>query len=102
MKDPDQVLELRHGLRGKPKKLGDLDQKVQKYIHNLRAAGTPVNRSIVIAAARGVVLHHSPSLLPEHGGNLDLGRKWAESIMTRMGLVRHKATTRKKPADLKA
>ena len=59
-----------------------LDQKVQKYIHNLRAAGTPVNRSIVIAAARGVVLHDSPSLLPENSGNIDLGRKWAESIMT--------------------
>ena len=104
VKDPDQVLQLRHGLRGKPKKLGDLDQKVQKYIHNLRAAGTPVNHSIVIAAARGVVLHHSPSLLPEHGGNRDLRRKWAESIVTRMGLVHRKATkaARKKPVDFES
>ena len=52
-----QVLELQHGLRGKPKKLADLNQNVQKYIRNLRAAGTPVNRSIVIAAARGVIQH---------------------------------------------
>ena len=83
--DPDEILELKHGLRGKPKKLGDLDQNVQKYVRKLCAARTPVNCSIVIAAARGVVQHHSPSLLTEHGGNLELGRKWAESFMSRMG-----------------
>ena len=49
VKDPDKVQELLHGARGKPNKLGDLDQKVQAYIRKLRAAGTPVNRSIVIA-----------------------------------------------------
>ena len=43
-KDPDKVLEITHGLRGRRKKLGDLDQKVQVYIRKLRAAGTPVNR----------------------------------------------------------
>ena len=75
VKEPDKVLELLHGEPGQPKKLGDLDQKVQAYIRKLRAAGTPVNRSIVIAADRGIVMHHSPSLLPEHGGNLELGRK---------------------------
>ena len=63
VKDPDEVLELTHGLCGKPKKLGNLDQNVQMYIRKLRAAGTPVNRSIVIAAARGVVQYHSLSLL---------------------------------------
>ena len=54
-KDLDEILELKHGLRGKPKKLGYLDQNVQKYVWKLRAAGTPVNYSIVIATARGVV-----------------------------------------------
>ena len=49
VKDPDKVQELPHGARGKPNKLGDLDQKVQAYIRKLRAAGTPVSRSIVIA-----------------------------------------------------
>ena len=46
----------------------------------------------------------SPSLLPERGGNLELGRKWAESVMTRMGLVRRKATkaARKKPPDFES
>ena len=77
---------------------------MQAYVRKLRAAGTPVNRSIVIAAARGMVMHHSPSLLPEHGGNLELGRKWAESLMSRMGLVRRKATkaARKKPTDFES
>ena len=42
--------------------------------------------------------------MPEHGGNLELGRKWAECMMTRMGLVRRKATkaARKKPADFES
>ena len=101
VKEPYMVQELAHGARGKPTKLGDLDKKVQAYIGKLRAAGTPVNRSIVIAAAKGMVMYHCPSLLPEHGGNLELGRKWAESLMSRMGLVRHKATkaARKTPDD---
>ena len=85
VKDPDKISELTHGARGRPVKLGDLDQKLQVYIGKLRIAGTPVNRSIVIAAARGMVMYHSPPLLPKRGGNLDLGRKWAESLMSRMG-----------------
>ena len=101
VKDPDMISELTHGARGRPVKLGDLDQKLQAYISKLRAAGTPVNRSIVIAAARGMVMYHNPSLLPERGGKLELGRKWAESLMSRMGLVRRKATkaARKIPQD---
>ena len=50
VKDPDKVPELPHGARDKPNKLGNLDQKVQAYIRKLRAARTPVNCSIVIAA----------------------------------------------------
>ena len=48
-----------------------------------------------------MVQRHSPSLLPEHGRNLELERKWAESFMSRMGLVRRKTTkaARKRPAD---
>ena len=40
-----------------------------------------VNRVIVVAVARGIVEHLQPSLLCEHGGPVDLGRKWAESMM---------------------
>ncbi len=60
-----------------------------------------MNRSIVIAAAKGIVSHRNPSLLKEHGGPIDLGRKWAESFLFRHGYVKRKATkaARKLPAD---
>ena len=101
VKDPDMISELMHGARGRPVKLGDLDQKLQVYISKLRPAGTPVNCSIVTAAARGMVVYHNPSLLPERGRKLELGRKWAESLMSRMGLVHRKAkkAARKIPQD---
>ena len=87
--------------RGRPLLLGELDAKVQEYIRKLRLAGGIVTSSIVIASAKGIVYHYNKALLPEHGGNLILSRKWVQSIMTRMGLVKRKATkaTRKVPLD---
>ena len=66
----------------------------------MRLAGV-VNRSIVIAAAKGIVEHNSPSLLRKHGGTIELGKKWADSLMKRMSFVKHKATkaARKVPVD---
>ena len=60
-----------------------------------------MNRSIVIAAARGIISHQNPGLLKEHGGSIDLGRKWAESFLFRHGYVKRKATkaARKLPHD---
>ena len=87
--------------RGRPLLLGELDAKVQDYIRKLRLAGGIVTSSIVIASAKGIVCHYNRALLPEHGGNLVLSKKWAQSIMTRMGLVKRKATkaARKVPQD---
>lgn len=58
----------------------------------LRIAGWPVNRTILIAGARGVVLAHDSSLLKAHGGHIELGRKWAESFLNQHGFVNRKAT----------
>ena len=91
-KDGEPITRLEHGLRGWPLLLGDLDAHVQEYIRKLRLAGCIVNRAIVIAAATGVVQHNNPAILSAHGGPLELGKKWADSILLRMGFVKRKAT----------
>ena len=55
--DPDKITCLPRANRGRPLMLGSYDQEVAKYIKSLRIAGGIVNRSIVIAAARGIVSH---------------------------------------------
>ena len=87
--EPDDIVELCHRKRGRPLLLSDeLDLKVQGYLKKLRIAGGIVNHTIAIAVGKGIVNYHSPSLLIENGGTLDLTYKWAESLMKRMDLVR--------------
>ena len=50
------------------------------------------NRAIVIAAAKGIVEHNSPSLVREQGGTIELGKKWADILMKLMSFVKRKAT----------
>lgn len=99
---PSKVLQICHGNRGRPVKLGMLDDKVKTYLYKLRAAGGVVNRTVVLAAARGIIQKYDVTLLAENGGPYKLERKWAESLMNRMNFVRRKATkaARKVPADL--
>ena len=86
------VTRLEYRLCGRPLKLGDLDSSIQDYIKKLHLAGGVVNRAIVITAARGIVQHNNPSLLIKHGGTIQLGKKWADPLMTRMNYVKRKAT----------
>ena len=84
VQDPAAITSLPHGRLGRPLLLGDqFDKAVADYMMSLRAAGGVVNRSIAIAAAKGIVSHSKPSLLSEHGGPLNLGVKWAESFLRR-------------------
>ena len=48
--------------------------------------------NIVVAAAKGIISYKKPSLLREHGGHVELGKKWAESFLQRRGFVNGKAT----------
>ena len=100
MKDPDKIVHLEHGLRGKPKKLGDLDKKVQKYIHKLRSAGTPVNCSIVMLGCCSTP--QSITAAARAWRNLELGRRWAESLMSHMGLVHCKTTKQQERNQVKS
>ena len=99
--DPDAITELPHATLGRPLLIGEFDDQVFEYIKQLRAAGGIVNCNIVIAAAKGFISHKRPSLLKEHGGSLDLTKKWAESFLRHRGFVKRKATkaARKLPPD---
>ena len=85
------------GRRGRPLLLGELDQKVQVYIKALRDAGGSVGTSIVIAAAVGIITAHDRNLLVQNGGYINLTRDWGLSLLSRMGFVKRKATTKAKP-----
>ena len=80
------------GQRGQPLLLGSFDAEVKEYVFKLREAGGVVNRSIVLAAAKGILQFSKPSLLKINGGHIELERSWAASFMTRCGLVKRKGT----------
>ena len=93
---------LSHGLRGRPLLLQNgLDDKVLQYVTKLRAAGCPVNRTVLIAATKGIIMSQDPSLLSEHGGHISLSRRWAQSFLSRHNYVQRKVTkaARKLPPD---
>ena len=58
VKNPDDVVTLEHGLRGRPLLLGELDIRVKAYLIKLRNTGGVVNSTVVICAATGIVSHH--------------------------------------------
>lgn len=107
VKDPAAIAVLPHSQHGRPKLLNsDIDDRVQSYMRAVCDTGGIVNRKIVISAALGITKSLKPSLLPENGGSLELGKPWAESILRRTGFVKRKGTkaARKLPdnfADLK-
>ena len=90
----EQVKAIPAGKRGRLLLLGELDKDVQKYISALRDAGVAIGTKITIAAAEGIVMAHNRSLLVQHGGHIELTRDWALSLLSRMGFVKRKATTK--------
>ena len=105
-KDPDKIKSLPHATRGRPLLLRGYDKDIASYIKSLREGGHIVSRSIVIAAAKGIISYTNPALLKEYGGPLSFEKSWAESFLCRFGYVKRKATkaARKLPnifADVK-
>ena len=94
--DEGDVKSLPVRKRGRSVLLGeDLDMKVQAYLKKVRDEGGVVSARIAMAAARGLLLSCSKSLLAEFGGPVDLNRHWAYSLLRRMKFVKRKATTSK-------
>ena len=91
--DPAKVISLPSNARGRPLLLGPiLDGCVRDYVEATRLAGGIVSRSIVVAAAKGIVRSKEPSLLKENGGNVELGETWAVSLLRRANYVKRKGT----------
>ena len=81
--------------RGRPLLLGDeMDKEVQKYIEEQRKRSVPITRDVVIAAGRGIVMKHDEALLAENGGEINLTKHWAASILGRMNYVKRRGTTK--------
>ena len=78
--------------RGRPLLLGDeLDERVKRYIKDVRAAGTPVDTTVVMASGEAIVRRTDKKLLKENGGPIDITKSWAKSLLTRIGYVKRKA-----------
>ena len=78
--------------RGPPTLLGKYEKEVEDYIHSIRLSGGVVNRSILIATARGIIINKEKCILSEFGGHVELSRSWAQSFLRRLGYVKRKGT----------
>ena len=91
-KDPVEVRQLPHQLRGRPLKVGNYYGMVEEYIHALRLVGGIVNTSIVVAATTSILEHLDPSRLSQNGGDITLENIWAKSFLSRNSFVCKKVT----------
>ena len=79
--------------QGRPLLLGqELDKSVQDYIEALRVAGGVVNTAIVMAAANGIVSAKDVTLLASRGGNIEINKDWAKSLLRLMKYVKRKCS----------
>ena len=76
--------------RGRPQLLGEYDAQVQQFVKVLHKGGNPVTPQVVIAAAEGIISAKDKNLLATNGGNIQLSRTWAVSLMKRVGLRKKK------------
>lgn len=86
--------------RGAKLLLGDIDQQVLSYVKQLRIAGGVVNRTLLVAIARGFVLSSTNcQIKPE-----SINNPWAQSFLKRHCYVKRKGTkaARKLPDDFPA
>ena len=93
MPGEDSLDKLESKKRGRPTVLmEDLEQKVIDYIKSLRLAGGVVNMAIALNIGRGLVIDKDKFLLRENGGNIDLTRDWARSLLRRLNFTKRKST----------
>ena len=70
--------------------------QVRAYLQALQDNCAVVNNAIVIACAEGIVKNHNSSLLASNGGHIALTKSWGKRLLSRMGFVKRKATTKAK------
>ena len=88
------IKKLPYKKRGRPLLLGDyLDGQLQAYVTEIRQMGLDVNTSVLIAAAKGLVLHHDSNWLRENGGYLELSNHWAKGRLRKLGFSKRWVTS---------
>ena len=76
--------------RGRPLMLGQLDEKVKKFLIGLRHKGGVVNTVVANATAKALIEKSDD----EHLKLIDLEQTfWAKSLFGRLGFVKRAATT---------
>ena len=73
----------------------NVEKQLQLYVKKIRQQGGVVTASVVVAAARGLMMAHNRSQLADFGGHVALTRTWAYHFLHRMQFVKRKATTSK-------
>ena len=95
--EDDEVTELPLKKRGRPLLLGEeLDQKVRTYLIALRSSGAVVNTAVAVGCAKGVVASEGANILACNGGHIDITKYWAKNLLSRMGYVKRRGTTKAK------
>ena len=80
----DEKLPLKK--RGRPLLLGDsLDLKLQQYVLKVREGGGGVSSTLVMAAAKGLMLPNK-QLLKEFGGHMSFSKMWAPKFSKTHGI----------------
>ena len=59
-------------------------------------AGAAISTSLTITAAEGIVTAYDQTQLVQNGGHIELTHDWALSLLSRIGFVKRKATTKAK------
>ena len=78
---------------GRPLLIGEeADRQVREYVRFLRRTGSAVDTSVVIATGEGVLESIDANLLQ----TLMLTKGWAKSLLTRMGMVKRKVSSKAK------
>ena len=93
--EPLPIKALPDRKQGRPLLLGDeLDTAVQAYVESIRKLGGVVNTAIVLGGAEAIIADRDRTLLD----TLAPGKDWAKSLLSRIGYVKRKATTKGKVA----
>ena len=91
--EPLPIKALPNRKQGRPLLLGEeLDTAVKAYVENIRKLGGVVNTAIVLGGAEAIIANKDRTLV----NILAPGKDWAKSLLSRMGFVKRKATTKAK------
>ena len=72
----------------------ELEMQVGAYFNALIVNGAVVSTSIAIACAEGIVRSKDSNLLASSGGHITLGKHWGHQILSHLGYVKHRASTK--------